>query len=108
MGKDSLIEAARLGNYPACEKILSSKPKKPGAFARYSEFNFSFITQNLLQFTFRNEKYEFLFLFCNDINSSILEVFLKLNWLLLIVITRIYVSLDISNCIKVSRVGVGT
>ena len=34
MGKDNLIEAARLGNYPLCEKILSSKPKKPGAFAR--------------------------------------------------------------------------
>ena len=38
MGKDDLIEAARLGNYPTCEKILSSKPKKPGPFARYSEF----------------------------------------------------------------------
>ena len=34
MGKDDLIEAARLGNYPTCEKILSSKPKKPGPFAR--------------------------------------------------------------------------
>ena len=34
MGKDNLIDAARLGNYPACEKILSSKPKRPGAFAR--------------------------------------------------------------------------
>ena len=34
MGKDTLIDAARLGNYPACEKILSSKPKRPGAFAR--------------------------------------------------------------------------
>ena len=34
MGKDDLIEAARLGNYPVCEKILSSKPKKPGPFAR--------------------------------------------------------------------------
>ena len=34
MGKDDLIEAARLGNYPTCEKILSCKPKKPGPFAR--------------------------------------------------------------------------
>ena len=34
MGKDDLIEYARLGNYPACEKILSAKPKKPGPFAR--------------------------------------------------------------------------
>jgi len=25
MGKDDLIEAARLGNYPSCEKILSAK-----------------------------------------------------------------------------------
>ena len=33
MGKDDLIEAARLGNYPACEKILCTKPKRPGPFA---------------------------------------------------------------------------
>ena len=34
MGRDDLIEAARLGNYPACEKILAAKPKRPGPFAR--------------------------------------------------------------------------
>ena len=34
MGKDDLIDAARLGNYPVCEKILGSKPKKAGPFAR--------------------------------------------------------------------------
>ena len=35
MGKsDDLIEAARLGNYPACERLLSAKPKKAGPFAR--------------------------------------------------------------------------
>lgn len=34
MGKDQeLIEAARSGNYPVCEKILSAKPKKAGPFA---------------------------------------------------------------------------
>ena len=63
MGKDSLIEAARLGNYPACEKILSSKPKKPGAFARYSEFNFSFITQNLINLRFEMKNLNFYFNF---------------------------------------------
>ena len=73
MGKDSLIEAARLGNYPACEKILSSKPKKPGAFARYSEFNFSFITQNLINLHFEMKNLNFYFNF---------KVFLDLNWLL--------------------------
>ena len=34
MGKDDLIESARLGNYQKNEKILSAKPKKPGPFAR--------------------------------------------------------------------------
>ena len=48
MGKDDLIEAARLGNYPTCEKILSSKPKKPGPFARYSEFLINSIPANNL------------------------------------------------------------
>ena len=34
MGRDQeLIEAARSGNYPAVERILSIKPKKPGPFA---------------------------------------------------------------------------
>ena len=28
-----MIEAARSGNYPAVERILSIKPKKPGPFA---------------------------------------------------------------------------
>ena len=35
MGKEDLIDAARLGNYPICEKILSNKPKRPGPFARW-------------------------------------------------------------------------
>ena len=35
MGKDQdLIDYARAGNYPACEKILTGKPKKAGPFAR--------------------------------------------------------------------------
>ena len=35
MGRDQeLIEAARTGNYPQCEKILSGKPKRAGPFAR--------------------------------------------------------------------------
>jgi hypothetical protein len=36
MGKDlELLEAARAGNYPLCEKILSGKAaKKTGPFAR--------------------------------------------------------------------------
>ena len=34
MGRDQeLIEAARGGNYPVVERILSTKPKKPGPFA---------------------------------------------------------------------------
>ncbi|TRY73909.1 hypothetical protein TCAL_16908 [Tigriopus californicus] len=43
MGKDQeLIEAARSGNYPGCEKILSAKPKKAGPFAR-CHFRRSFV-----------------------------------------------------------------
>ena len=35
MGRDQeLIEAARTGNYPQCEKVLSGKPKRAGPFAR--------------------------------------------------------------------------
>ena len=34
MGKDAeLIEAARGGNYPLVERILSTKPRKTGPFA---------------------------------------------------------------------------
>ena len=32
-GWQELIEAARGGNYPAVERILTTKPKKPGPFA---------------------------------------------------------------------------
>ena len=56
MGKDDLIEAARLGNYPTCEKILSSKPKKPGPFARYSEFLINSIIRNNIVCVLCNNK----------------------------------------------------
>ncbi|XP_071745713.1 uncharacterized protein [Lepeophtheirus salmonis] len=40
MGKDTeLVDAAREGNYPLCEKLLSSKPKRAGPFASLRRAN---------------------------------------------------------------------
>uniref|UniRef100_A0A0K2TRL1 Uncharacterized protein n=1 Tax=Lepeophtheirus salmonis TaxID=72036 RepID=A0A0K2TRL1_LEPSM len=40
MGKDTeLVDAAREGNYPLCEKLLSSKPKRAGPFASGRSYN---------------------------------------------------------------------
>ena len=46
MGRDQeLIEAARSGNYPAVERILSIKPKKPGPFASLRRAQVIFVKQ---------------------------------------------------------------
>ena len=52
-----LVTAARLGNYPACEKLLSAKVKKTGIkFPRYvSNYQLYRMVDNEFEYNYKNE-----------------------------------------------------
>ena len=91
MGREAeLIEAARGGNYPQVERILSTKPKKAGPFASLrraqvildirllSVFKFRFSSENLFliffQVNFKISLLYFLMVCCHSRNCLFINL----------------------------------